>query len=328
MRSATSKTTSSERTMRYQDLPVEERMQKASEYALLSIDTDLPQEEVIKEMQQTFYLNEAQAAAAFAQMRKNYRSEYRGAVNRSITRGVILLITSVLIGVFYYFIGQEFGFFLFFAILCFLGGLGALLQIGKKISERFFHSSNPGNNPFVYKDKDGKEQLHWTTSLLFLSFFLMLVTGFIYFSKSGYLDLNKVATAKGLLIREEVTKGKEGGKNPDYYYEFVFAGVVHTVRFFDDYYEYAEHHMHKDLFKKGDWVDITISKEDEARFYSDYERLEVKMYNIYRDGVPLVDLEYRNEQVLKKNEKTFYIMCAVFTASLTLMVLWHRLTQQ
>lgn len=309
--------------MSYQDLPVEERMQKAAEYALLSIDSDLPQEEVICEIQQTFCLSEAQAIAAFGRMRNDYRQPYEGAVNKSITRGAFSLLASVLAGSMYCLMGQESTIFLGLAFLFFLGGLGAVMHMGKKISERFSFTSKPTKRNYAGKAKEGKEEDHWTSAVLVFAFIIMVVSGYHHFSRSGYLDLDGLVTVKGLRIRGDITQGETTGKNPDYYYQFTFEGTVHHYRFFDEYYKWASHPMSRGLFQSGETVDITIRKADEAMIPEGFEPMALNMYNIYRDGVPLVDLGYRNDQILYKNRKYFYIGMALFVGALVLVLIFQ-----
>lgn len=76
--------------MSYAELPLEDRIGQASEYALLLIEDSVLEEDVIKRLQETFALTEEQAMEALLKTRTEYSKEFRLLQKQSISRAIFL----------------------------------------------------------------------------------------------------------------------------------------------------------------------------------------------------------------------------------------------
>src|SRR5689334_15557805 len=95
--------------MNYKDLPLDERITLASQYALLLVADNKPLEEIIGILKSDYALTEEQAAQAFAAMRSNYKAEYNSTVRSNVLNALGAIGLCFFAFLLYYFMGKEMG---------------------------------------------------------------------------------------------------------------------------------------------------------------------------------------------------------------------------
>jgi hypothetical protein len=316
--------------MSYKDLPLDQRMELASQYALLLVADNKPTEEIIRTLKWDYALTEEQATQAFAAMRSNYKSEYNSTVRSNIIKTLGVIGVSLFAFLSYYFMGKEMGrsgtFFIIIAMVFGLGALGALIVAGRTIWEKFSNPTKPA--PISGKIARKQDEIDKVIQgLTFISFMLLCFSAYQYFSRSNIIDVNKVTTVENCIITEPVRRESTGGKNPSHYYRLKLRGHNLDFRFFDNYYRYSNKAWLVSELKEWDTVSIQIFTDYQQFFDYQYSTGNLDLINLGRNGRFLVDHGYRNAAIKKSNKTNFYVLLDVFAGVLLISIfknLYHN----
>jgi hypothetical protein len=306
--------------MSYDHLPLEERIQKAAEYSLLLSQDQRPQEDIAAELQQMFGLEKEQAVQAIGLMRRQYSGEY----NKSYREGIIMalgsLFAGIVMGLAYFFIGQEGGsFFLFFAILFGLSGLGALLVIWQKTGERFFFSErellvrvkNRYVSPDDLPDEPAKKGA-WTTYFLAFSLIGLLGAWYNFYTQPRYIDVRSVVRVDSLVVEGMIS---EKVKRGDDYFIFRFRGYPQSFRFYGSYYKYADGAITPDQYPPGSVLGIELARGDSVRM-SNREGNAIDILNLVVKGRRLYSYKLRNKTEKDNTEGFLALTIIVFVLAI------------
>lgn len=311
--------------MSYDHLPLEERIQKAAEYSLLLSQDQRPQEEIAAELQQMFGLDQEQAAQAISLMRRQYGSEYDKSYREGIIMAFVSLFTGLFMGLAYFSIGEAGGsFFLLIAILFFLTGVGALLSIWQKTSEKLFFSERTllkrlKKGSLSKDDRPVKKQT-WTTYFLVLTSIGLLSNWYNFSTQPGYIDVRSVVRVDSLVVEAMIS---EKVKRGDDYFIFHFKGYPQSFMFYGTYYRYADGAITSDQYPPGFVLGIELARGDSVRM-SNRQGSNIDILNLVVKGRRLYDYGYRNKAERENVEGFFALSIVVFIFSLVLKIIFGR----
>jgi hypothetical protein len=316
--------------MDYKELPLEERIQLASQYALLLTADVKSNEEIIGILKADYALTDEQAVQAFASMSSDYKAEYNSTVRGNFLKALGLIGVSLAAFLFYYFMGKEMGSLGILAgILAFFCGtsaLGAVVLLGRivwdKLNLLIVKKGRPGGTVSIGYDQFDKMM----GTFVFISFFLLCLFSYEYFSNAGIVDENNIATIHNCIVTQPVRYENTGGKSRSYYYTFKFKGSDLEFNFFDRYYKYAKDVSLISTLKKGDTVSVQIEKADLPKTNDPTVSGRINLVNLAINNVFFIDHAYRNARVSKSNKISFYVLLAAFSV-IVLVLLLKKLYQ-
>jgi hypothetical protein len=310
--------------MDYKNLPVEERITLASQYALLLVGDNKPVSEIIGLLKRDYSLTQEQATEAFAKMRSEYKQEYVASTNKNLKDLISAIILIGFIVLIYYILGTEMGswsaFPLVLAIFFGLAGLAAFTVLLRTFWEKYTSTTRQIQNPSglysVITGKDGK--LHYTGQFTCIIFVLFVITAVLYFGKSELVNQKEIATVQKLIISEPLQTGYTGNRHKSYYYTFKFKGHSNEFRFNKAYYKYA---MYPLDFNPGDTVSVQINYDDLNSVENHLDSEPVELLNVARgEGDFFVDHTYRNAQLNRRNKNNLNYSMAILGAMLLITI--------
>jgi hypothetical protein len=312
--------------MNYETLPVSQRIQMASEYALLLIEDSVQQEDIIKTLQETFFLSQDEAIKAYQKTRAEHSSEVGQLQNASIYRIIASFLACIIGGAFYVFMGREAGVVFIVLGVIFLGaGLLGFIAVIQKLMDKFFYSPSLIKKRIEKAKDPKKEKQDWTVQLFLLALFFFAIAGFNCYSKAGWVDLRKLKTVTGVKLAEPLKKHGTGGKSPSYYYVFRFQNHSNEFRFYDRYYNYVPGGFDASSFNISDTFSILVTRSDyEQKLYYPGNDRRVDIINIMQTH-PLIDLQKRNDKELSNNKMFFSITGFIALAALLVMLIRHKI---
>jgi hypothetical protein len=315
--------------MNYSELPLKQRIEMASDYALLLIEESIANDDIVLELQERFVLTEDQAFEALARTKEVHGEEYRKLTNASLFRASGALMVSIVCGTFYIFMGNEVGFiFILIGAIFLILGYSAMGVIVEKIMGKFFYAPSlvkkriRENGKGKNKDKDPHD---WTVHVFVFSLCFFILSFFLYFKKEGFVQIDKLFTMHGLELKDSLQYVRTSGKSPSYYYVFRFKNYPNEFRFYDDYYDYASERMDVRLFFPSDTLSIQIKPSDYLGKI--YERVDgrIDIINLFKESRQWIDLTYRNQRKLSANKKLVEASLFVSFFCLVVMIVRHKL---
>lgn len=302
--------------MDYKDRPLDQRMELATQYALLLVADNKITSEIIGIIKSDYALTEQQAVQAVGAMRANYKNEYNSNVRNNFLKALGALGFSLMAFLFYYFIGKEMGsagtLFIILAVLFGLGGVGALLGMGSIIGDKFSKPAVVTEKVITSKPKQvdsfTKTLYSWTAICGFILCFL----GYQYFFGVGVVDETKITTIYNCIITEPVRKERTSEKNPRSYYVFKFRGNNLEYRFFNNYYKYSDGAFRVSKLMTWDTVSIQVMNKDLNLLRNKYSTEELDIVNLGLHNRFLINHSSRNTQIIKSQKNIFYVCLAIF----------------
>lgn len=312
--------------MDYKELPLEERIQLASQYALLLTADNKSNEEIFDILKSDYALTDEQATQAFASMRSTNKTEYNLTVRGNFLKAVGLIVFCLLAFIVYYFMGKEMGSLAPLSwVVAFLFGIcvmGAVVLMARIIWDKVsFRVVKKGSYSISFDQFDKA-----MASFAFVSLFSLCMGCYVYYTHVGIIKENEITTIHGCLLTEPVRHGHTGGKTTSYYYAFKFRGSNLEFRFFDYYYRYAKDVSRIKTIKKGDTVSVQIAKTDLPETNDPDASGRINLVNLAFNNVFFIDHNYRNARVNKSNQTIFYVS-QVAMAVIILILLLKKLFQ-
>jgi len=314
--------------MDYKDMPVEERIKKASEYALLVVADNKPEEEIIGILKRDFDLTHEQAFEAFTKMRSEYKEEYASTTNSNAYKLIGSIAFCVFAAIAYYFLGSGMGGFkafpMIFVVLFGFAALGSIIVLSRTLWEKYtspaFRRINKKTTTLPAAGNG--ENLHWTSFGLLLAFIIVFATSSVYFGNSGIVNGNEIETIRGLIVNNPVTLDHTSGKNKSYYYIFTFREHQNEFRFYDNYYKYSKYPLDETTFKEGDTISIQIFYEDWQSLTNSEDKSTIKMINVARGNTFFIDHAFRNAQLKKDHASQLKIALIFLGATVVVKLIW------
>jgi protein-S-isoprenylcysteine O-methyltransferase Ste14 len=299
--------------MSYKDLPLEQRMELASRYALLSVADDKTKEEIIGILKSDYELTESLAAQAYANMRSKYKKEYDAAIRSNIFKGLGSVGVSLFAFLIYYLPGKAMGrlgiVFMILGILFAFWGVVSLLLTIDTIWERDGKPRKPDQVDQV---------LYILVTCAAIGLFFVTCENFF---ESDMLDLDKIVTVENCIITEPVRYESTGGKYPRHYYALKVRGHNVECRFFDKYYEYSNKAFLISELKEWDTVSMQMMNKYSNYFEDQYSTGDIEILNLGRHGRFLIDHPRRNAQIKKALTRNFHVLLAVLGGVIMLLFL-------
>lgn len=313
--------------MNYKDLPLDQRMELASQYALMLVADIKSNEEIIGILKKDYALTREQAIQAFTAMRSNYKGEYNSTVRSNLLKALFGIGICLLAFLFYYFIGKEMGRSGTLSyVIAFIFGIGILGAIILTVMIVWGKFSKPAiqKQPFSASapvfDKFDKTM----ASLFFMCIIFLCIFAWQYFFNTGIINEKTITSIHQCIITEPVRRESTGGKNPRRYYVLKLRGHNIECRFFNDYYMYVRDGSLIRNIQVWDTVSIQIFNKDLDFFNAQYSTGEINLVNLGLHGHFLVDHAYRNAEIKKSHKTNFYVLLAVF-AGLTAITFLKKL---
>ncbi len=311
--------------MNYAELPLDERIRMASDYALLLIEDSLNEESIVTGLQSQFFLTQEQALLALSRTRSVHKEAYNRSLNAAVLKAVASLFVSIVSATFYVAMGEEAGTFLILIGGFFLlSGLGAFALITQKILDRLFYSPTLIEKRLSKGDRDEPPRRDWTVNLFLGSFVLFAVATVLYLKQAGYEETRDVVTVHSLHLKRPPVRQSTGGDAERYYYLFQFAEYSNEFRFDESYYEYAGNNFQSQDFRVGDTLSVQVRSKDYYDKLYWHREGEVAVVNIINKNLPAIDLILRNQKVLRKNKVFFQAAALLIIVTFLFMLLRHK----
>jgi hypothetical protein len=314
--------------MSYNDLPIEDRIRLASEYAVILIADDRPDIDIIAELQENFQLTEEQAKTAYFRMRQVHSEDFQLAIKQKIKRGWTAVLVCFLFGISCAAFAPEAGWFYF--VMVFIFGMGfsfGLVMIAKwtresKTSPEEGFFSVVDRQKELMKNKEGD----WTYSIPVLLLFLLTIVWFFFSTGNRIVNINEIQAVNNMEITRPAEKRFEhsGKSSRIYYYLIYFKGHQHNFKLYETYYNYADKRISHTDYTVGDMVSIEIRQKQMDELLDTIGKHTIKMVNLTSDGKWLIDHAYRNKRITKENKQTFLILAAGFIVANLVVFLWLR----
>ena len=260
--------------MDYKDLPQDEKMAHAEQYALVLKDEIKLQEQIVDELSSIFYLTKKDALQAYVNSKQKYKTEYSSSNKRKISQMLVTLVVSTTVAVIYLGISAEkgFGFVFIIAIIFILSAIGIFNFSGSIIFDNV-------NIKYPWANLIKKN--------FFIGIFPSVAFMFLFLGYNaiwGEMLVNKDMETRTYKLNEDVIYKSTGGKSPTHYYYFRFNGFDKDFRLWQSEYKYADRNYLKEL-KKGDSVTISFLKDDistlrTTTFFNKTNRIT----NIFKDS--------------------------------------------
>jgi hypothetical protein len=197
--------------MDYADLPLEERMNKAREYALLLAEEEPPVLDIPGQMQQTFKLTQAQAEEAYQDMKREFRTAYFAASSARIWKAIAAALVLGTVALFYAFMSERISALALIIALFFgLAALGAAGQFVKLSDERWL--KNAISRAFFRQTTAGKSEIHSTGGLLLISLLFLVISGCMLLANANVYEPDELAIVDGLQLSDAPEKIVGRGK--------------------------------------------------------------------------------------------------------------------
>jgi hypothetical protein len=322
--------------MEYKDLPLDQRIELASQYALLLVADIKSNEEIIGILKQDYALTDEQAIQAFTAMRSKYRREYNTTVRSNALNALGSLGFSLLAFLFYYFVGKDLGRSgtLSYVIAFFfgIGALGAFFFVIKIVREKLSKPAIAQKRQQVIQVKmysgantSGLDNFDKTMGVLFLMSVMFLCGfGYNYFFNTGVVNEKKITTIHQCIVTEPVRHVREkSGKSFYYYYALKLRGHNLECRFLDDYYEYIRNKRPIRAIQVWDTVSIQVFDKDLDFFNDQYSTGKIDLVNLGIHGHFLLNHAHRNADIKRSHKTNFYVLLTVF-AGLVLVALLKK----
>lgn len=312
--------------MSYKDLPLEERMQKATEYALILVSDDRPGLDIINELMDVFGFTEQEAIDCYTRMRKKFDDEFDEAIKTKIRFAWIALIFSTIILVFFAFLSTAVGWpSLIYTLIwgLILIGVVPFLAIHYREKAMSPESAFLFDRERYQKHKLDKEARDWTLGLPLMLLFLAVVAFYLFYSGTLILDTKDLYEKHNLVIYEKVDLNDTGGKSSHYEMIFRFKGFTNKFKFDENYYNYGKRKIKTSDFSVGDTLSIEMSGTNINRLQEGSKK-DIKLTNIAINNDWLIDHQYRNKSVERGNKQSFILITAAFGVCLVVVFIWIR----
>jgi hypothetical protein len=300
----------------YSELPLDERIEKAAEYALLLIDDEKPDIDILPELQTMFLLSEEQAKKAYELMRSRFNQEYQQATNTKINRAWVATLAAGVIGGFYLFSSEAYGLpWLIIALFFGLIVVNGVTMLPKLYRER----KNPPGEYFrmvdYEKQNSTKKKDDFVANLPAFFMFMTAITCFVFVRQCNVINTGRIITINNLQVAERVVKLSDHARHPSYYYLFHFAGYPADFKLNQTIYRYSAFTIFDSSFYPGLKVNIEIDKDDVEKMRDKTNSHHIDLLNIGKYDYWLIDQNLRNELVKKEDRKNFLLFGGLFLAS-------------
>lgn len=161
--------------------------------------------------------------------------------------------------------------------------------------------------------------------LAFVSLFVVCILGYRYYSHSDIVNIYGITTVHNCVVNEPVryeSPPRKYKQKQTHFYVYKFEGHNLKLRFLSTYYDYAQEAF-IDKVKVGDTVSIQIFKHKLDAFNDQYSAGAIEMVNLGINGKFIIDHNYRNTQINKRNRGLFHTFLAVF-AGFSLILLFKQ----
>jgi hypothetical protein len=316
--------------MNYKELPPDQRIELASQYALLLVADNKPDREIISILKSDYGLTEEQATQAIGAMRSNYKNEYNSTLSSNLFKALGTLGGSLFVCLVYYLFGKEVDdtagtIYFIFAGLAGLVGVAALIITGRIIGERFSGLLGPIRDAFTRPAAEQDTVDKILEGVAIMSFLFLCFLSGAHFLKSGAVNVKQVVTIDNCIIAKPVRYEFTRGKGARHWYAFKFMDHNLEFRFYDAYYTYSNNPGALDKLKVGDTVSIQLRDQKTFSLYQfPHNTGELDIINLGLHGRFLVDLDYRNVCYSKERKKFFHVLLAVFAGVMPVIFLKNQ----
>jgi len=317
--------------MNYAELPVSERIELASDYALLLIEDSIANEDIISDICERFFLSREEAILAFERTRTIHTSDFKKLQNNSILKVLGALFVSIACGLFYAFLGSEVGwiFIVFGSLFLFVAyaGFGVLVE---KLLDKFFYTPGKIKRQLdKVLEKPGQERSDWSIQLFVFCFFAALVLLFNYLKKEGCIDVNGLRT-ESMVVSQPAEQKRTRAKRSTHCYAYHFYGFPNEFILSESYYIYGFSKFRSTVLAPGDAVSVQVKKSEYNKVQSIRYNLEenegkpIEIVNLLIGDRPLIDMAARNNDKMEKNKRYLLIALGAMVLSVTLMILRQK----
>ncbi|RXK59886.1 hypothetical protein ESA94_12615 [Lacibacter luteus] len=280
------------------DLSEEQRIEQAIEYCLLLFEEGMFESQIITTIQNVFKLSKVNAELSFLKAKQLNAKKYSKSRVRKVWIVAVNFILTTLTSLLIYIAADEMESIVYkiVAALFALTSFSSLIILFKLLFERLELNKNittkSRSNPVIFQ-------------ILVIAVFFFCAFLFIYKTKDGEVDINKIKEINHLILKEKVKKGETGGKTSYYYYEFYFHNNPHKFRIPQQIYKYSNERIGETDFKVGDTLSIQVREFDLPEFEQKTDPTVINIINITLNGRFVIDHVKRNLSIRRSNRENF-----------------------
>ena len=313
--------------MNYTELTLQEKTQKAIEYALILASDERPDLDIVSELMQMFDISEEQAKRVYILMRKQHDEEYRKAVRSTITNLWMAIISFGTIMFAFLFLGGVS--IAIFLISAFLWGAVLVMMVHFLALKYRDINTSPEDGYFLERERqlnlknNKKDKSIWTLSLPIFFLILSILSFYAFFYNQGSVTVNKTMVPAKLMTVETVKLLNTGSKTRHSQMEFRFVNSPHRYRLDEDIFNYGVWKIETSQFSYGDAIRIQVTRNG----FTNMERkseAEISLKNISVNGRWLVDHTKRNAEIQKENKGYLILLTGLFFLSVIITAIWFR----
>lgn len=315
--------------MNYENLSVSEKIERASEYALILVQNDANLD-IVTEIGGVFNLTEAQAKEAYELMCRKYEKEHQSAMKTKIKRAWFVIGVSLSVMIFFAFISPDTT--PFFLIIAFVFGILILMGFNFLANKYREESTLPKEGYFLERERQKKIEArsikvyNWPFDISLFFFSFLMIGFYLFYTHHGVINKDEIKEYAKVTLSENVIFKDLGGTKPNnhnYAFAFKFKGHTQEFRFADKYYKYGKWKISENDFTPGDTLSIQLQKKDFAKL-DENETKKIEIINILIKKEWLIDHDDRNRRVEKKNLQTMLWVGAILALSIVVAFLWLR----
>ncbi|MDF2187273.1 hypothetical protein [Paraflavitalea sp. CAU 1676] len=304
--------------MDYQTLPKEERIARASEYALMLVADDLAVEEIVVELSTMFNLAHEEARQAYEKMRQDHAATYKKTINKKNIAALAAGVTSLIFALTYFFMGKEMSgkgigtAMILLSILFALPALNSVIIIISNWIEKNRKQVAKPHLPRYLGSKGDKFKVYLFVSISFASIFIIWPI-YSYVSGEGTIDETRLETSAPKILHKKPWKSYiSDNDNRFYVYYFSFLKDPNIYRFDEEYVKYRMATYDIDSLEPGDVLTIRYRRDHEMSPHQQDTGKIFTIFNIAKKGLPYADLAARNMAVNKENKKNIGNFIMIF----------------
>lgn len=310
--------------MNYADLPLQQRIDMAADYALVLVTDYVTEDEIVGELANMFSLSEKEALLAYSKTRTKHRQQFNKRQNETIWKALASVFICGICSIFYLAAGEEVGWpALLLGGIFLVGAFGAIGAAIEKLIERVFFTPGMIQERLEKNRYSDSKRKDWSVELFTAALFFAFFAGVVYFKKPGIEELKGTTIIHGVKLKRPVETTKKGDG-----YQFQFEQFRNQFHLKSSYLDFVNYNFSPQLLQPGDTLSIELRNKEyfgKLQLPQNDEVENVEMNNILLHSKPLINWQARNVANQQQYEEIFLIALAVFVLSLVVMFIRHKM---
>lgn len=310
--------------MNYADLPLQQRIDMAADYAVILITDHVTEDEIIRELASQFSLTEKDALVAYAKTRTKHREHVNKRQNESIRNAVVAIFFGLICAVFYLALGEELGWpVLLFGGFFLLAAFAAIGAVMEKLMERLFFTPGMIQERLERHKDGGVVRKDWSVNLFTGAIYLSFFASVIYLKQPGVEEVPNTIIIRNVKLKQPIQISKRGDV-----YQFQFEQFPNQFQLKSSYLDYTNYQFVPAMLQPGDTFSIEVPPKEyfEKLQLPRYDEISaVELRNLIIRSRPLISWTSRNEASRQQYKEIFLVALAAVVLSLLVMIIRHKM---